>query len=127
MAKIKKKCLIVDDDADSAFIGEHIMRSLGYETHVAEDGREASLLCSIIFPEIIILDWSMPGMDGMAFLDALKTIPTETPPSVIMCTGENQASKVKQALDKGAKGYIVKPYRRADIIRQLKALNLMDE
>lgn len=123
----KPQCLIIDDDEDSLFIAEHIFRSLRFDTHTAKDGQKGYTLCSVVQPDIVILDWHMPGMEGIDFLKKIsKKEEGEKPMRIIMCTGENEAARVREAISHGVDGYIVKPYRREDIVRQLRALGMYE-
>ncbi|MEM7569958.1 MAG: response regulator, partial [Pseudomonadota bacterium] len=62
-------------------------------------------------PDVVLLDWNMPVMDGMTFLRTLRS--QQGPqPTVIFCTGNNQMQHIKQALEAGADDYIMKPFDR---------------
>lgn len=118
-------CLIVDDDQASREISSHIMNTYGFKTIWAEDGQEASSFCSVYHPKVVLLDWNMPVMDGIEFLKILRSDPENQEVQVIMCTCESDQTKVQEAVNYGVNGYIIKPFNRSEIQRQLKNLQLI--
>ena len=61
-------------------------------------------------PDAILLDWSMPVMDGLEFLRRLRAEPGGDAPKVVFCTVENDLERIREALDAGADEYIMKPF-----------------
>jgi two-component system chemotaxis response regulator CheY len=61
-------------------------------------------------PEVILLDWSMPVMDGMTFLRRLRALPGGMAPKVLFCTIETRAERIAEALSAGADDYVMKPF-----------------
>lgn len=77
-------------------------------------------------PEVILLDWNMPVMDGMEFLRALRKMPTGGSSVVVFCTTENDMKHIQEAMTNGANEYIMKPFD-ADIVRsKLSQLGVID-
>ena len=76
--------------------------------HVAADGLEALSAVATAPPDLIILDWNMPNMDGLTFLRKIREKGIKIP--VIMCTTESEKSRVIQSLQAGANNYVVKPF-----------------
>jgi len=112
-----KKILLVDDSRAVRMVGRRYSNSLGLETIEAENG-QAALEAIRSNPEIdvILLDWNMPVMDGLSFLKALREEPLEKQPVVVMCTTENDMSRIVEAMQAGANEYIMKPFTE-DIVR----------
>ncbi len=103
------KILLVDDSRTIRNIQKNIFAKLGHETIVeAADGVEGLKQVEAESPELIILDWNMPNMDGITFLKTLRAQGNKTP--VIMCTTESEKSRVIQAIQAGASNYVVKPF-----------------
>ena len=105
-----KTCLIVDDSRIIRKVARRIVEGLGFEVDEAGDGAEALIFCSSSMPEVILLDWSMPVMDGMAFLRRLRTLPGGGAPKVLFCTIETRADRIAEALAAGADDYVMKPF-----------------
>ena len=105
-----RTCLIVDDSRIIRKVARRIVEGLGFEVDEAADGSEALSFCAGLMPEIILLDWSMPVMDGLTFLRRLRTLPGGTAPKVLFCTIETRAERIAEALSAGADDYVMKPF-----------------
>jgi two-component system chemotaxis response regulator CheY len=105
-----KTCLIVDDSRIIRKVARRIVEGLGFEVDEAADGAEALAFCSGLIPEVILLDWSMPVMDGMTFLRRLRALPGGMVPKVLFCTIETRAERIAEALSAGADDYVMKPF-----------------
>ncbi|MFK7866516.1 MAG: PleD family two-component system response regulator [Alphaproteobacteria bacterium] len=109
-------CLIVDDSRVTRRIMRDIMQGQGFMCGEAENGRLALEYCRHIMPDIIMLDWNMPVMNGIEFLKLLREEPNGGDPVVIFCTTENDMDHIQMAMGAGANDYIMKPFD-GDIIR----------
>ena len=109
-------CLIVDDSKVVRTLEKRIMEGLGYSTAEAEDGQQAVTQCKNTMPDLILLDWHMPVMNGLEFLKALRAMPGGAAPKVIFCTTESELNNIMQALSSGADEYVMKPFD-AEIIK----------
>ena len=105
-----KYCLIVDDSKVIRMVARKILEELEFETGEAADGKLALEGCQRKMPDVILLDWNMPVMDGIDFLRALRTLPGGGEPKVIFCTTENDIEHIQEAIDAGANEYIMKPF-----------------
>ena len=105
-----KTCLIVDDSRIIRKVARRIVEGLGFEVDEAADGAEALAFCGGLMPEVILLDWSMPVMDGMTFLRRLRALPGGMAPKVLFCTIETRAERIAEALSAGADDYVMKPF-----------------
>jgi two-component system chemotaxis response regulator CheY len=111
-----KTCLVVDDSRVIRKVSRRILEDLGFEVAEAADGVEAMAWCTAVMPDLILLDWQMPVMDGLQFLKRLRTEPGGDRPKVVFCTVENELDRIREALDAGADEYIMKPFDQ-DILR----------
>lgn len=119
-------CLVVDDSRVIRRIAGDILKGLGFEVAEAEDGLMAVQQCSKRVPDFVLLDWNMPEMDGITCLRAMRAMPLEPRPLVVMCTTENGMAKIQEALEAGADEYIMKPYDRDVLLDKLEQLGLME-
>ena len=109
------KVLVVDDSKPIFMMVSQMLSDLGHEPHWAENGQDAKEKLSAAGDfELVLLDWNMPVMDGMQFLEANSAESFCNCP-VVMMTTENKPEKIEEALGKGAVDYIMKPFT-ADIL-----------
>ena len=118
-------CLVVDDSKVVRKLEQRIMEDLGFKVTEAEDGKQALDICAQKLPDLILLDWHMPVMNGIDFLKSLRALPGGAAPQVIFCTTESEMSNIMIALESGANEYVMKPFD-ADIIKlKLEQLGIM--
>jgi len=110
-----KTCLVVDDCAVVRKAARQILEGLDFRIVEAKDGEKALQACKRNLPDVILLDWNMPVMDGYEFLGHLRRMPGGNAPKVVFCTTENGIDHISQALRAGADEYIMKPFDK-DII-----------
>lgn len=105
-----KSCLVVDDSRVVRKVARRIIEDLGFTCEEAEDGVFACDAVQKAMPDAILLDWNMPNMSGIEFLEKLRAMPGGDAPKVIFCTTENDMSFIQRALMAGANEYIMKPF-----------------
>lgn len=110
-----KSCLIVDDSRVIRKVARRIVEALQFEATEAADGLEALAVCRSAMPDVILLDWYMPVMDGLEFLRRLRSLPGGEAAVVVVCSSETDVSRIAEALDAGADEYVMKPFD-ADIV-----------
>jgi two-component system chemotaxis response regulator CheY len=111
-----KTCLIVDDSKVIRMMARRMLEEFEFDVDEAEDGRVALEACKERFPDIILLDWNMPVMNGLEFLQELRKLPGGDGPVVVFCTTVNDVPHIEQAIQSGANEYIMKPFD-SDILR----------
>ncbi len=109
-------CLVVDDSRVVRKVARRIVEDLGFTCDEAEDGQKAYEFCSKQMPDAILLDWNMPIMSGIEFLEKLRSMPGGDKPKVVFCTTENDMAHIQRAIGAGANEYIMKPFD-AEIIQ----------
>ncbi len=116
----KPSVMVVDDDPILRSLTTGIMRNAEYDV-VAEcsSGEAALKLISEIKPGLVLLDINMPGTDGITLIDQIKAV--EKPPVIVMMSGEATMDRVRAALGKGAKGFVVKPFNAAKLLNSVEA------
>lgn len=121
-----KTCLVVDDSSVVRKVARGILEDLGFCVEEAPDGAPALEMCARAMPDAILLDWSMPVTDGLAFLEQLRSSEAGRAPKVIFCTAKNDMEHIARAVSVGADEYIMKPFD-AEILREkLEAVGLLD-
>jgi DNA-binding response OmpR family regulator len=117
------KILLVDDmhvilDIIASYLQEMDEKFSFYK---ATNGREACKIANQEMPDLIIMDWEMPGMNGFDALQLMKKNERLNSIPVIMSSGFSDSSSVKKALDAGAIDYIKKPIDRIELIARVKS------
>ena len=105
-----KTCLVVDDSRVIRKVARRILEDLQFEIQEAADGQEALDHCRNSMPDAVLLDWNMPVMNGLEFLEALRKEDGGADPVVVFCTTENDAEHISKAIEAGANEYIMKPF-----------------
>jgi len=122
LSKAEGRVLIVDDEPDIANALARIVHREGLSPILAGDGTEALRLIRELEPEVLLTDFRMPGMDGMALMRKAKETAPELP--VILLTGFADVRGAVAAIRAGAHDYLAKPFDHADVVRVvLRALN----
>ena len=122
------RALIIDDSRATRRIIGGIFGELGFETFEAGDGQEALDRLVETGPlEVATVDWNMPVMDGLTFIRKVRRIPLHRQMTLIMVTTESEHDQVVRALAAGAHEYIIKPFKKQDVIDRLHLLGLMPE
>jgi two-component system chemotaxis response regulator CheY len=103
-------CLVVDDSRVIRRVARGFMENLGFEVAEADSGATAMTSCQARMPDVVLLDWNMPVMDGLEFLRALRLEPGGGRPKVLFCTTENDLQHIAAALAAGADEYLMKPF-----------------
>lgn len=105
----KSKILIVEDDEDNLELVCFLLEQDGYETLQARDGRHGMELARSEHPEMILLDMSIPEIDGWQVAHLLKESAETREMIIVALTGHTAPGDRKRALDAGCDGYISKP------------------
>jgi sigma-B regulation protein RsbU (phosphoserine phosphatase) len=105
------KILIAEDEYTTRLMIQVCLEKWGYRVDSVADGKEAwELLKGENAPEVAILDWEMPEIDGVELCRRIKELDRESPIHVIMLTARNQKSDVLRGFEAGADDYITKPF-----------------
>lgn len=115
-----RTALVVDDSAVIRKVARRILETLDFKVSDAEDGEKALAQCDQAMPDVILLDWNMPNMDGYAFLRELRGRYEGLAPKVLFCTAENEVGAIARALRGGADEYIMKPFDREILTAKLE-------
>jgi type IV pilus assembly protein PilB len=105
----KERVLVVEDSTTIASVVKYFLELEGFEVFVAKDGNLGLDYAKRHQPNVIVTDYNMPGMDGMAMVKALRTEAATRDIAVLMLTSEDSVEKEAQALEAGVDDYILKP------------------
>jgi DNA-binding response OmpR family regulator len=114
--------VVVDDDSD---IRAMLVRALGmtYTVYEARDGLEAQELLSLIpTPDALVCDVMMPRLDGIGLAKALRKDPTLQRLPILFLTAKGSALDVVNGINAGARHYVTKPFKIADVLAKVAAM-----
>lgn len=114
------KIAIIDDDRHLTMLLSSILEADGFKVYATNNSTEYSILISKAEPDLIILDWMMPDMDGIEVLTALKGNEVFKHIPVIMLTTKNMLNEVNRLFTAGADDYICKPFNASLIGKQIR-------
>lgn len=109
------RILIAEDDPVSRCFLEATLVKAGYEVTVTCDGHQAWEALQRDAPAIAILDWMMPGIDGVEVCRRARAIQSRTPTYLILLTAKSEKGDIVQGLDAGADDYVTKPFDRREL------------
>ncbi len=113
-----KKILIVDDEPHMLRVTELSLRKGGFEILTARDGRAALDIATRELPALIVMDVTMPEMDGITALKQLKAAPATAAIPVIMLTSRGQTVAREEAQGSGAALYLTKPFSPSQLLAE---------
>jgi CheY-like chemotaxis protein len=122
--------LVVDDTVDNLVIISLHLQQSGYRVVTANDGEEAIKVAALTQPDLILMDISMPGLDGLGATRKIREHPTLRPVPVIAVTAFTTEGFQRAAYDAGMEGYLTKPIdfeRLNDLIRSLLPVKKTDD
>lgn len=115
------KVLIIDDEEDYRLIVSDVLRSAGYEVKTAEDGKAGLEALKTFTPEIVLVDWMMPRLDGEGFCREMRRDPKLKALPVLMLTVKQTADEELEALHFGVDDFIVKPFKPEELLARVRA------
>lgn len=119
------RALVIDDSRAMRSIVGHIVRNLGFEVSEAGDGQEAlDTMVEGPLPDLCLVDWNMPVMDGLAFIVKVRQNPEWRGITLMMVTAESEHGNIVRALAAGAHEYVIKPFTPDALADKLELLGL---
>ncbi|TAK15422.1 MAG: response regulator [Acidobacteria bacterium] len=104
------KVVLAEDDPDIQLVARLSLKRAGFQVVLATNGREALERVTSEMPDVALLDWMMPELDGVEVCRRLKADPATAAVPVIFLTARSQEQELKTGLSIGAIGYITKPF-----------------
>jgi len=114
------RVLLIEDDAKTARALAHGLRGEGFEAATAKTGEDVFFLLSRESFDVVVLDWMLPGRDGIEVLRTLRGRGSKTP--VLLLTARDAVDDRVLGLNAGADDYLVKPFAFAELLARLRAL-----
>lgn len=115
------RVLAMDDDLITRTLLEKLLASAGHEVRVAENGEEGLRLALEFRPQLVITDWLMPEMDGLAFCKSLRATEEGKEIYIILLTALETEDCLVEAFEAGVDDYIVKPFNKRVLMARLHA------
>lgn len=126
------KLLIAEDEYTTRLTVQVVLEQWGYRVDSVEDGTAAwEILQNPHGPQIAILDWEMPGIDGLELCKRVKMVERQTPVYVILLTGRDAQVDILKGFDAGADDYITKPFDENELRARVRVaerlINIQEE
>jgi two-component system phosphate regulon response regulator PhoB len=116
------RILIVDDESSIRDMLTFALGNAGYEPLAAADARAGELIIADQSPDLLLLDWMMPGENGVSFCRRLRSQSATRDIPVIMLTARDTEEDVLSGLDAGADDYLGKPFSTRELLGRVKAV-----
>ncbi|MEF3305026.1 response regulator transcription factor [Paenibacillus sp. GYB003] len=113
------KVLIVEDEFKIASLMESFLQAEGYEVLTATDGKTALQLYTVHKPDIVLLDWMLPQMNG---LDLCRQLRQTGAPGIVMVTAKSEETDKIVGLEMGADDYLTKPFSLRELSARIRSL-----
>lgn len=115
--------LVIDDSRTMRLILGRMLDEFGFTVSTAGDGSAAlAEMTAGLNPELILVDWNMPVMTGIEFIQRVRAAPFDCDASIMMVTTETEIPRVEAALEAGADEYVMKPFTKDIIYDKLQTL-----
>jgi two-component system, OmpR family, phosphate regulon response regulator PhoB len=119
---MKARILIVEDEEALTLLLRYNLEAEGYDVDTVARGDEADLLLKESTPDLVILDWMLPGLSGIELCRRLRARPETKQLPIIMLTARGEESERVRGLATGADDYIVKPFSVPELSARVRAL-----
>jgi len=120
--KTEHTCLVIEDTSITREILRILLTKLGFVVSDVPDAMVGLDLCAGGMPDLVLVDWNLPGIDGIEFVSRMRKLPGGASPKVVMCTIENDLTHIQRALANGADEYLMKPFNLEVLARKLDSL-----
>jgi two-component system phosphate regulon response regulator PhoB len=117
-----EKILIVDDEPALRQMLGFALSGAGFDCAEATDAEKAELVLAGALPDLILLDWMLPGVSGVDLARRLKHHPRTRAVPIIMLTARGEEGDKVRALDIGADDYVTKPFSTRELVARIKAV-----
>ena len=119
--------MIVDDSSVIRKVAKRILAGPDLVVIEAASATEALYMCEADMPHVIVLDASLPDMETVDFIRRAVAIDSPTKPQIVVCVTQFDIGAIMRAKRAGAKGYILKPFNRPQLLERFRAMDLMED
>ena len=119
---MKHKIVIIDDDRVIAKMVLQALEASGFVVHSAHDGKEGVKLIAQTKPDLVILDWNLPEMNGLQICQYVRSHAALSNTSILMLTVFGEMSQKVSAFETGADDYLTKPFDIQELMLRIKSL-----
>jgi two-component system chemotaxis response regulator CheY len=122
------QALVIDDSRAVRLLVSSILREQGFDVCDAAHGQEGlKKLQENAEIRLVLVDWNMPVMDGLEFIQAVRTQPEWDDVQIVMVTTETESQQVQRAMSAGANEYVMKPFSREVLVAKLSLLGAFED
>jgi CheY-like chemotaxis protein len=114
--------VLAEDDPDIQLVARLSLKRAGFTVTVVSNGREALETIRREPPDVVLLDWMMPEVDGLETCRRLKADPQTAMIPVVFLTAKSQEAEIQRGLSLGASGYVTKPFDALTLGDQVKEI-----
>jgi len=114
--------ILAEDDPDIQLVARLSLKRAGFTVRVVGNGKEALAAIREQKPDVVLLDWMMPELDGPETCRQLKSDPATSAIPVIFLTAKSQESEIQRGLSLGAAGYVTKPFDALTLGQQVRTI-----
>jgi len=114
------KILVAEDDSNLNWVYQSILEEAGYQVVTSENGREALDKVHQIFPDLLLTDAILPGMDGFELAEAVRSNPATKEIPIIFISGVAEAADRERAARLGISQYLAKPVQVMELLTAVK-------
>jgi two-component system chemotaxis response regulator CheY len=119
------RAVVVDDSRATRKLLSRMLSELGFDVQGADGGEEAlEALRKEGPPDLMTIDWNMPGMTGNELVVAIRSEPDWEGIPLMMVTAISDQKHIREALSSGANEYVMKPFEKEDILEKIRILGL---
>ena len=114
--------VLAEDDPDIQLVARLALKRAGFAVTVVSNGQEALETIRRQPPDVVLLDWMMPEVDGLETCRRLKADPQTAGIPVVFLTAKSQEAEIQRGLSLGASGYVTKPFDALTLGEQIKQI-----
>ena len=114
--------VLAEDDPDIQLVARLALKRAGFTVRVVSNGAEALQAIRSEPPDVVLLDWMMPELDGLEACRLLKADPATASIPIVFLTAKSQESEIQRGLSLGADGYVTKPFDALTLGEQIRGI-----